>query len=257
MTVEVVRAELHEVDRMRDRFRASVGCQIVRDSVLWRGLAEPWLIRVDGHPAGYGSVWTAHFPGRALEFFLLPQYRGDTPALAWSFLSASGATQIEAQTNVPAMVDLLFTFATDIRQEYILFGDGAPGTLSVPGAVLRPRGAGDAGPEGERVVEWNGRVVAAGGIQGHYNPSYADLHMEVVPEARGLGIGSWLIQELARICREGGRIPAARCDPGNHASRRALERGGLRPCGRLLYGEVLPEITSGGGLPRPSASPAV
>jgi len=255
MTVDVLRTDVQEVHRLRERFRAGAGCQIVRDSALWRGLAEPWLIRVDGHPAGYGAIWTAHFPGRVLEFFLLPENRGDTPALTRAFLSASGATRIEAQTNLPGMVDLLFTFATDIRQEYILFGDGPPGALRFPGAVIRARETGDSGPEGERVVEWNGRVVAAGGIQGHYNPPYADLHMEVVAEARGLGIGSWLVQELARICREGGRIPAARCDPDNHASRRALERGGLRPCGRLLYGEVLQEINSGEGLSPLSAPP--
>ena len=72
----------------------------------------------------------------------------------------------------------------------------------------------------------------------HYNPPYADLYMEVIPEARGRGIGSFLVQELRRVCRESGRIPAARCDPANEASKKALLRGGLVAVGSIVAGEV-------------------
>lgn len=247
MLIEVTRVELHEVLPLKDRYRQEAGCQVVRDSLLWRGLAEPWLVRVDGHPAAYGALGTSHVPGRVIEFHLLPRYRGETLRVASAFLVASGAEAIEAQTNLPGMVDLLYAFARDPREEYILFDDGnggrggGGGRIDLPGAVLRPRGRSDAGPDGEWVVEWNGRVVGAGGLQTHYNPPFADVHMEVVEELRGQGIGSWMVQELVNLCREQGRVPAARCEPGNQGSRRALERGGLRPCGRLLAGEVVPD----------------
>lgn len=247
MDIEVTRAELDQVLPLKDRYREEAGCQVVRDSLLWRGLAEPWLVRVEGHLAGYGALGTTHAPGRVIEFHLLPRFRRDTLRVASAFIRASGADAVEAQTNIPGMVDLLYSFAGAVQEEYILFDDGngprPPGhTLRLPEGSLRPRAGGDTGPEGEWVVEWNGRVVGAGGLQTHYNPPFADVHMEVVEEVRGQGIGGWMVQELARVCREQGRVPSARCEPGNHASRRALERGGLRPCGRLLAGAVVPGL---------------
>ena len=246
MDIQVARAELDQVLPLKERYREEAGCQVVRDSLLWRGLAEPWLVRVAGHVAGYGALGKTHFPGRVIEFHLLPRFRRDTLRVASAFLGATGADGIEAQTNLPGMVDLLYSFARDVQEEYILFDDGngprrSGDALRLPAGSLRPRAGGDRGPEGEWVVEWNGRVVGAGGLQTHYNPPFADVHMEVVEEARRQGIGGWMVQELARVCREQGRVPAARCEPENHASRRALERGGLRPCGRLLTGTVVPE----------------
>ncbi len=246
MEIEVTRAELDQVLPLKDRYRDEAGCQVVRDSLLWRGLAEPWLVRVQGHVAGYGALGTTHVPGRVIEFHLLPRFRGDSPRVATAFIATTGAHSIEAQTNLPGMVDLLYSFARDVQEEYILFDDGngprgSGDQLRLPEGSLRPRAGGDTGPEGEWVVEWNGRVVGAGGLQTHYNPPFVDVHMEVLDEVRGRGIGGWMVQELARICREQGRVPAARCEPGNHASRRALERGGLRPCGRLLAGAVVAE----------------
>jgi len=245
--IQVTRAELDQVLPLKDRYREEAGCQVVRDSLLWRGLAEPWLVRVEGHVAGYGALGATHAPGRVIEFHLLPRFRRDTLRVASAFIRASGADAVEAQTNIPGMVDLLYSFARAVQEEYILFDDGngprpTGDTLRLPEGSLRPRAGGDTGPEGEWVVEWNGRVVGAGGIQTHYNPPFADVHMEVVEEVRGQGIGGWMVQELARVCREQGSVPAARCEPGNHASRRALERGGLRPCGRLLSGTVAPEL---------------
>lgn len=247
MEIEVTRAELDEVLPLKDRYREEAGCQVVRDSLLWRGLAEAWLVRVDGHLVGYGALGATHVPGRVIEFHLLPRVRSQTPRVASVFLAATGARAIEAQTNLPGMVDLLYSFARPVEEEYILFADGeethrSGNPLDLPGAVLRPRTNGDPGPEGEWVVEWNGRVVGAGGLQTHYNPPFADLHMEVLADARCRGVGGWLVQELARVCRAQGRVPAARCEPTNHASRRALERGGLRPCGRMLAGPVQPDL---------------
>lgn len=119
-------------------------------------------------------------------------------------------------------------------EEKILFRDGAPTTLSVEGAVFRRRRDGDGGPDGDWVVELNGEVVAAGGVMTHYNPPHGDLYMEVAASHRRQGLGSFIVQELRRLCRASGFVPAARCDPANLASWRSLERGGMVECGRLL-----------------------
>ena len=90
--------------------------------------------------------------------------------------------------------------------------------------------------DGEWVVERSGDVIAAGGVLHHYNPPFAHLHMAVGPSARREGVGGYLVQELRRACRESGGTPAARCDPGNAASRRTLVRGGVMECGQLVAG---------------------
>ena len=173
-----------------------------------------------------------------MEFYTLPQRRADTLPMFRELLAVSGATHIEAQTNMPLMNNLLYDFATNISVENILFEDGPATNLSLPGAVFGPREADEEGPEGDWVVRMNGKLVAAGGVMDHYNPPYGDIYMRVIPGARRQGIGSYLVQELRHVCYEIGKRPAARCDADNEASRRTLQRGGLLPCGRLLAGEV-------------------
>ena len=88
-------------------------------------------------------------------------------------------------------------------------------------------------------MEADGAIMAAGGFLCHYNPPYGDVYMEVAEAARSKGFGSYLVQEVKRVCYEAGRRPAARCNPDNPGSRRTLERAGLLPCGRLLVAEVV------------------
>jgi GNAT superfamily N-acetyltransferase len=63
--------------------------------------------------------------------------------------------------------------------------------------------------------------------------------MEVEETSRRKGYGSYLIQEIKRVCYAAGKKPAARCGPENIASRRTLEKAGFRVCGHLLVGEII------------------
>jgi GNAT superfamily N-acetyltransferase len=65
--------------------------------------------------------------------------------------------------------------------------------------------------------------------------------MEVAEPFRRRGLGSYLVQELKRVCYEAGKRPAARCNPTNEASRSTLQKAGFLPCGRLLTGKVRAE----------------
>ena len=125
---------------------------------------------------------------------------------------------------MPLMVGMLRGFTQDTSDENILFMDGPATNLRCPGAVFRRRGAGEDELGGEWVVEVNGKVVAAGGVLHHYNPPYGDVFMAVDEGARRQGLGSYLVQELRRVCHESGTIPSARCNPSNEASQRTLRR---------------------------------
>lgn len=239
------------MEKLRQSFRAGVDCQIVHDSILPRRLADPYLLTVGGAVAGYGGVWTKYHPGRVVEFWIDAPFRGHRTELFRAFLARSGAREMEAQTNIPAMCEYLHEFGDQPVVEKILFRDGGATALECAGSSFRRRRADDEGPEGEWVVEIAGDVVAAGGVLTHYNPPYGDLFMEVSPSARGRGAGSYVVQELRRVARDRGLVPAARCDPDNTASWRTLERGGMTPCGRLLAApiraEFLPCLATGRG----------
>ena len=84
----------------------------------------------------------------------------------------------------------------------------------------------------------NNEVVATGGFLLHYNFPFADLYMEVRENDRRKGLGSYLIQELKTQCYLAGRIPAARCNINNVASKITLLKAGFQIAGFMLLGTV-------------------
>ena len=238
MRIRVEKTGLSEIAELRRLQRAEARCQIVRDSILGRGLADAYVICDADAVVGYAGVWNDHFPNRLMEFFLV---EGARYAASEYFLSAvriAGATAAEAQTNLPLQHRLIREHVDSPVVENILFGNDTQSCIDRPDLVFRARDPDDSGPEGQWVVERGDEVVAAGGILHHYNPPFVDLFLEVIPTERGGGIGSFLVQELCRVCREFGDVPAARCDPTNMPSRKALRRGGLAEIGEIVAGRL-------------------
>lgn len=224
----------HEVDSLRDLYRARASCQLVHDSAIPRGLADPYLFIGSGETMGYAGVWNRYYPGRVVEFFLLDETQPLVDRLFARLIETTGATEIEAQTNVPGMLRLLERWGADPVEEKILFEDRVTTGLTCAAASLR-RGE----SREDWILEVGGEVVARGGALSHYNPPYRDLYMEVPEEHRRRGFGSYMVQELKKICHAAGKLPGARCDPDNLASRRTLERAGMRVCGSLLAAEIV------------------
>lgn len=250
MTIEVERVALPDVAAMRDAYRAELACQVVHDSWHARGFSRLYLLRDAGETVGYGAVGGAPGDGddTLKEFWVLPPRRARALPLFRALAEAGGARWVEAQTNDPLLHLMLLDCATEVTVGKVLFADRVDTALAAPAGVAFRRALPDevarAFPEhgppfGEWVLDAGGEVVAAGGVLFHYNPPYGDLFMDVVPAHRRRGYGSWLVQELKRTCRATGHVPAARCDPDNVASRRALERAGMLPCARILRGRLV------------------
>jgi GNAT superfamily N-acetyltransferase len=237
VNIKVGRAESAAIANLRDLYRQEADCQVVRDSFLVRGFADAYVIRVDGRVGGYALVANKHVENRLIEFYVLPSLRHRASALFREALFVSRAGQIEAQTNIPLPAAMLREFATDIGTEHILFMDHVPTSLASNRADFR-RSTGSDRTDSDWVLELDGETVASGGFLCHYNPPYADVYMEVKLAWRKQGFGSYLVQELKRVCLEAGKRPAARCDPENDASRRTLERAGFVVAGALLAGKV-------------------
>jgi len=157
-------------------------------------------------------------------------------------LAASRPVSIEVQSNDELATTMLHAFTPQVISEAILFHDKITTALSVPGVTLREPWASEApGLSADewrwrRVVEIDGKPAASGGVLFHYNPPYGDIYMDVEEPYRQRGLGSFLVQELKRLCYEGGHVPAARCSPSNIASARTLQRAGFVPCGHILKG---------------------
>jgi len=244
-------ATVPEILPWREPYRREMACQIIHDSLHGRaGWTDPFLLQLGGADVGYGSVavggpWQGQ--PTVFELYVGPEHRARLRELFRALLAASGARRIETQSNDPLLTPLLRALAGSVVVESILFRDLTTTALPANGAVFRRTTEADAPrlpaprtePAGDWVLEAEDRIVATGGLLFHYNPPYADIFMEVAGAFRRRGYGSYLVQELKRVCQAQGNVPGARCRPQNVASRRTLERAGLVACGELLVGTEL------------------
>jgi len=249
--IAVAQVPLDAILGLRDEYRREMNCQIVHDSWHARGFTDSYLLSLGSETVGYGSV--GGVPGEPKEtikeFFVRLAARGSALALFRALLATSGARRIEAQTNDAPLSLMLFECAEEIASETILFADAITTTHESPGATLRRVTDADRArvfphtlePIGDWGLDCDGMLVATGGLYFHYNPPFGDIYMEVARAHQRKGFGSYLVQELKRICRDSGHSPGARCRHDNEASRRTLERAGMFPCARIVSGRVAAE----------------
>jgi GNAT superfamily N-acetyltransferase len=244
------RVDLQEIVRMRDIYRHEMNCQVLFDSIHTRpGWSHEYLIADDSDTVGYGSVavggpWQAN--PAVYEFFVLPQHRLRTFDAFEALIRTSGVRDVETQSNAGLLTVMLHAFAPTVASESILFHDKVTTGHEMPGAVFRQASPEDAeqvarqelDSEAAWVVVVDGAVAAAGDILFHYNRPYGDIYMKVGHAFRRRGLGTYLVQELKRVCYAGGSVPAARCNPTNVASRQTLQRAGFVPCGHIVKGTV-------------------
>lgn len=246
--VHVQSVQLEAIRAWRTPYRREMDCQIIHDAIHVRpGWTHEYLLSVGGDAVGYGSVAVGG-PWRdapaAYELYIAPPARVHFFDLAEAFLRTSAAVAIEVQSNDPLGQMLAHAFARDVQVESILFEDVITTAHALDGITWRQPTRHDAPdvPEDDRrwrgIIELDGEIVASGGVLFHYNPPYGDIYMEVAEPFRRRGLGTLMVQQLKRLCREQGFIPSARCNPANAASRRTLQRAGFAPCGHILAGRV-------------------
>jgi acetyltransferase (GNAT) family protein len=238
MNISVKPVAVEDISPWRDLYRREMNCQIVHDNLhARRGWTQSYLIDIGGTAAGYGSIliggpWTGR--RTAFEYYLAPDFRSRAFDAFERFLAASRATAMEVQTNDVLVTIMLHAWARNIVTDAIVFADKLTTAHTLENAALSQRGD----PDHEWVIEMNGAAVAKGGILYHYNRPYGDIYMEVDEASRRQGVGCYLVQELKRICYQGGSVPCARCNPGNVASRKTLQKAGFVPFAALLCGDL-------------------
>jgi GNAT superfamily N-acetyltransferase len=246
MTTIARKTELQDIQSLRALYLQETNFQIRYDACHRRGWSDSYLLMMDNLSVGYGSIKGRQIKDRdtVFEYFVVQSFRKQTSELFRQLLGVSEAQLIECQSNDLLLSSMLYEFSALVSADVVLFEDLAATEYIVPGVLVRPRRTDDqifehtTEPVGAYVAELSGEVVATGGFLLHYNQPFADLYMEVREDFRRRGIASFLVQELKRECYLAGRVPAARCDIRNVASRATLIKAGLRVCGFMLTGKV-------------------
>lgn len=246
--ITVQQVPLQDIAAMREAFRAEMNCQIVHDSIHHRhGWTLEFALAEGDRTVGYASL-AVNGPWRNrptfYELYVAPDRRSRAYALFEAFLTTTQPAAFEVQSSDVLTTTMALTFARDIATERVVFRDHSTTMHVLPGATL---GCVTAAEDiqaaiaarqggGEWELDVDGTRVGKGGILFHYNPPYGDVYMEIDEGFRRRGYGSYLVQELKRICCELGAIPAARCDPTNTASQRTLQRAGFLPNAHVMIG---------------------
>lgn len=249
MEITVTKTSLEEIQPFRHLFLQENHFQFVYNKCHLYGWADTWLFWVDGIKAGYGAVWGEN--DRAdrdaiFEFYITMPFRQLASRILPAFHAACGASIIECQSNDALLASMLYEFAQNIYAEAILFEEHYASHLVVPGASFgrKPVENNSSHDMGGYFLELDGEEAASGGFMLNYNLPYADIYMEVKEAFRGKGLGSFLVQELKKEIYRMGRLPAARCNIHNQASKAALLKAGFRVCGAILKGTIRQAIVS-------------
>jgi GNAT superfamily N-acetyltransferase len=247
MILKVIKTDLTQILPLRNLFLQENNFQIRYNACHERGWTDSYALMYNEEKIGYGAVkGNENISDRdtIFEFYIIPSFRNlASPAFA-ALLYSSGVTFIECQSNDLLLTSLLYEYGQNINSNVILFQDNIKTCISMDNIIFRKRNDNDivfehtSEPVGDYILELNKKIAATGGFLLHYNFPFADLYMEVKEEYRQKGLGSFLIQELKRECYVAGRVPAARCNIENTASRATLLKAGLKVAGFMLLAGV-------------------
>jgi GNAT superfamily N-acetyltransferase len=243
MDIQVIKTGLDEIRELRVQFLHEGNLQFTYDKCHLYGWADEYVFLLNGSKIGYGAVWGQNDRAARdsiFEFYIIPPFRKLGNAFFRAFHMACGARVIECQSNDLLLANMLYEHARDIYAEAILFEDHYTSTLYMPGVNFgRKQPAGDTGYDrGGYCLMMNDEEVASGGFMLNYNMPYADIYMEVKEQHRQKGLGSLLVQELKKEIYLVGRVPAARCNVANTASKSTLLKAGFAVCGFRLCGKI-------------------
>jgi len=246
MTGTAVKTNLKDILALRALFLQETNFQIRYNAVHERGWSDSYLLRIDGKDVGYGSIKGQERNDRdtIFEFYVIPPFRNYASSLFRELLSASGVRYIECQSNDRLLSGMLYEFSRDISSDVVLFEPYSVTEHKILDSAVRRKRDDDpvfehtVEPLGDYVLEVKEEIVATGGFMLHYNAPFADLYMEVKKDCRRQGYGTFILQELQKECYLAGRVPAARCQIKNVASRGTLIKSGMRMCGFMQIGNV-------------------
>ncbi len=239
MQLQVTRSTIAANDPMRLLFLAEGNFQFIHNKCHLYGWADSYVFHAGNEKAGYGAVWggkNRKDRDTIFEFYVLPSFRHLANSFFVELQKIANAPFLECQTNDPLLSSLFFEHAFDIRASSILFADGTTTVYDDNNCRLKKIFNENPADCHYKLLQDN-QVVASGGLMLNYNHPYADIYYDVKEEFRKKGFGTLLVQELKNEARLLNKIPSARCNVDNIASKRTLQKAGFVICGYLLQGQ--------------------
>ena len=235
--MDVIKTTLSTIAPLRALFLQEINIQFVLDKAHRYGWADSYVFVADGAAVGYGCVWGREKRDAIFEFYLKEGYRHLSAEFFVTLCRASHASYIEVQTNDKFLYPLFKVYAEDVKTEAILFADGRQTDLGLANTsiVFRAQQNPD---DCQFVLLHNGEEIGEGGFMLNYNLPYADAYYAVNEQQRGRGFGSFFVQELKKEIYKIGRVPAARCNAANVASKATLLKAGMIVCGERQLGRL-------------------
>lgn len=247
MQVSVIKTERQQILYLRSLFLQENNFQIRYNATHERGWTDSYIIQYGKETIGYAAMkGLENIVDRdtIFEFYLVPPFRHMASHCFNVFKKTVTPAYIETQSNEKVLTGLLNEFGSDIQSDVILFRDSFSSAMQVEKIVFRKQNEKDkifkhhSEPEGDYVLALNRKIIATGGFLLLYNFPFADLYMEVKEDYRRNGYGSYLIQEIKKQCYLNGRVPAARCNISNAASKATLLKAGFEIAGYMMKGKI-------------------
>lgn len=240
MGFNVVKALETDIESHRRIFLAEAKFQFVYNKCHDAGWVDNYVFKFDGLSIGYGSVWgkdKREDRDTICEFFLDHPHRKYARQIFNQFIIVADASFVECQTNGGLLANMAFESAKNINAESILFETSFETAFSIEGAEFLKRKNSD---EWDAYgIQKDGEIVATGGFIWNYNFPYIDIYYEVKENFRRQGYGVYIMQELKKEAFRLNRLPAARCNVKNQASKALLLKAGMEICGYIIIGEII------------------
>lgn len=240
MYFEIIKSDPATIEPLRRLFLSETKFQFIYNKCHEAGWADVYLFTLNKLHIGYGSVWgkdKRENRDTIFEFYLSDPFRKYDSRIFADFIKDSGSGFIQCQSNDILITRMLFEYSENIKAEAIIFEDSYETDLKIPDLRLIKNEISD--EDVEYRLEKNGEIVATGGYVWNYNYPFIDLYYEVKEEHRKNGFGSLIVQELKKEAYRLKRVPAARCNVKNMASKRTLIKAGMQVCGYILIGELM------------------
>ncbi len=247
MALSVHKTDFVKIKALRVLFLQENNFQIRYNAAFERGWTDSYIFQSGKDVIGYAAVKGKNNIAERnaiFEFYLIPPFRYLALSCINTLKKISNAIYIETQSNEQLLTGLLNEFCHEIQSDVILFQDGFLSSLQAEKVVFRKQKETDklfkhhTEPEGDFILALNRKIIASGGFLLHYNFPFADLFMEVKEDYRRKGYGSFLIQEIKKQCHLNGRVPAARCNINNTASKATLLKAGFEVAGYMMWGKI-------------------